>query len=40
MEIRQYQGVEAMRELDLKPSIFYRRVREYEGRSRGHDLCL
>lgn len=33
-------GVEAMRELDLKPSAFYRRVREYEGRSRGHDLCL
>lgn len=28
------------RELDLKPSTFYRRVREYEGRSRGHDLCL
>lgn len=29
-------GVEAMRELGLKPSTFYRRVREYEDGSRGH----
>lgn len=27
-------GVEAMRELDLKPSTFYRRVREYENLGR------
>lgn len=26
-------GVEAMRELGLKPSTFYRRVRLYEGRT-------
>lgn len=37
MEVRQYQGVEAMHELGLKPSTFYRRVREYEGGSRGHE---
>ena len=30
-------GVEAMRELGLKPSTFYRRVREYEGASRGQE---
>lgn len=31
-------GVSAMRELDLKPSTFYRRVREYETKiSSGHD---
>lgn len=31
-------GVEAMRELDLKPSTFYRRVREYETKiSSGRD---
>ena len=29
-------GVEAMRELGLKPSTFYRRVRGYEDGSRGH----
>lgn len=29
-------GVEAMRELGLKPSTFYRRVREYENGSCGH----
>lgn len=29
-------GVQAMRELGLKPSTFYRRVREYEDGSRGH----
>ena len=30
-------GGEAMHELGLKPSTFYRRVREYEGGSRGHE---
>ena len=30
-------GVEAMHELGLKPSTFYRRVREYEGGSRGYE---
>lgn len=30
-------GVEAMRELGMKPSTFYRRVKEYEGGSRGHE---
>jgi DNA invertase Pin-like site-specific DNA recombinase len=30
-------GVEAMRELGLKPSTFYRRVREYKGASRGQE---